>query len=393
MTGIEQVSLEKTVDASGTQNIPPPVIEWPKEGIEHDGVNVRCAGTCLEGAVVEILFAFTWEPVPAIGTNWCITLNNVGPGARRIQVRQTLDGVVSNPAEERNFHVRKPSSVAAPMVTAPAAFNSFAAVGDNVLFSGPHVSGEAIYIRDVDDTLLGTGDVDGAFWYFSHSWEEAQISYVKITKVVNNVVSHVTERWIGIGLENNKLKITITNPPNESVYAVGGYADFTGICTPTSNTRGDAYVGIMPPYPMGNVGHVIGNRWYVRLGPLSRAGRHFLYVIVTDGHERRISGRNESLEIGVVDAGENPHPPLLMEPRFGDRFFYGDVVVAEGLCEVGATVEVFDYRGSWSIEAEVVGNKWSASLMLGRGTHLIAARQTKDGLVSPNSGMVQFAVD
>ncbi|MNQ76662.1 hypothetical protein D3C85_915090 [compost metagenome] len=271
-----------------TYDLPAPVIEWPKQGVVHSGRYVRFAGTCLQDAEVELSINATWHKVPSIGTNWSFTLAEVGPGSKSIKVRQTLGGVVSDPGPERQLLVRGPSQTPAPEVIEPTD-DSFIDVGVGMLFKGKHLPGSTVFIRDVDENLLGEASVDGDFWYFYHKWDDSRVAYVSITQMLADGLSDPVQRWVGVGLTNKKLQVTITSPEDATKFRLGDYIELEGTCTPTSNTGSftQAWDFGGPPICLG---HVVGNLWKVRYGPLTKLGFNKVNVRVLDRAESDIRG-------------------------------------------------------------------------------------------------------
>lgn len=374
---------------------PAPEMLWPKEGIEHDGGFVRCAGTCLEGAVVQMLILpdITWKDVPAIGTNWSLTLEKMVPGVQRLHVRQILDAAISDPTPEREIIVREPSSnVPPPVVTLPLV-NSLMPINQEVRFEGTCEPGASVYIRDVDETLIGEASVIGTTWSFEHIWTSSEVVYIKIVQSVSNVLSDPTERWIGVGLGNDRIEVTVTEPEAENVNVpFRGYLDLEGTCTPCSNAGSVIQVELVR---IGlYTGYVVGNRWVVRrVGPFTSRPPEFerLMVYVQDGAEKRFPSRRVPLFVTTEPVGIKPPPPSIRVPVSGGTYPIGGMAI-DGICEVGATVELLDERGVKLNDALVVDNKWYTSFTWGPGVHRIKAWQKKGDIVSEPSVLVEFTV-
>lgn len=374
---------------------PAPEMLWPKEGIEHDGGFVRCAGTCLEGAVVQMLILpdTTWKDVPAIGTNWSLTLEKMVPGVQRLHVRQILDAAISDPTPVREIIVREPSSnVPPPVVTLPLV-NSLMPINQEVRFEGTCEPGASVYIRDVDETLIGEASVTGTTWSFEHIWTSSEVVYIKIVQSVSNVLSDPTERWIGVGLSSYGIEVKVTEPEaTEVTVPWESYLDLEGTCTPCSNAGS---VIQLNHYHVGlYTGYIVGNRWVVpRVGPFTRRPPEFerLEASVQDGAEKGIPSNRGTRIVRTVPVGIKPPPPSIRVPVSGGTYPIGGMAI-DGICEVGATVELLDERGVKLNDALVVDNKWYTSFTWGPGVHRIKAWQKKGDIVSEPSVLVEFTV-
>ncbi|MFV0930957.1 hypothetical protein [Pseudomonas jessenii] len=374
---------------------PAPEMLWPKEGIEHDGGFVRCAGTCLEGAVVQMLILpdTTWKDVPAIGTNWSLTLEKMVPGFQRLHVRQILDAAISDPTPVREIIVREPSSnVPPPVVTLPLV-NSLMPINQEVRFEGTCEPGASVSIRDVDETVIGEASVTGTTWSFEHIWTSSEVVYIKIVQSVSNVLSDPTERWIGVGLSSDGIEVKVTEPEAENVNVpFGGYLDLKGVCTPCSNAG--SVIRVEHAQMGFYTGYIVDDRWVVsRVGPFTSRPPEFerLYVSVQDGAENGIPSRRDICIVSTEPVGIKPEPPSIRVPESGGTYPIGGMAI-DGLCIKGATVELLDERGVKLNDALVVDNKWYTSFTWGPGVHRIKAWQKTGDIFSEPSPLVEFTV-
>lgn len=372
---------------------PAPVILWPRKDIGHDGGFVHCAGTCVEGAVVQMLIHpdTSWKEVPAIGSNWSLTLEKMEPGVHGLQVRQILGADISDPSPVREIIVRQPSDVPLPEVTLPLV-NSLVAINEKVRFSGTCEPGASVFILDVDETLLGEASVDGTTWSFKYAWSKSEVVYVKIIQLVSGILSGPTERWIGVGLRNFAIEVKVTEPEDDVTVPWGGYLDLEGTCTPCSNA-GSAIV-----VEQQNVrlitGYIVGDRWVVpRVGPFTRRPPDFDRLIVSarDGAAKDIPSGYDTRIVYTQPIGTTPPPPSIRVPISGVTYPVGGMAI-DGTCEVGATVELLDEGGTKLNDTLVVDNKWYSSFTWGPGTHRIKAHQKKGDIFSEPSPIVEFTV-
>ncbi|WP_256831405.1 hypothetical protein [Pseudomonas sp. Pse1] len=369
------------------KSLPAPVMEWPKDGAVHDGAYVRCAGTCEDGAQVEMSEGSTWVAVPTIGKNWSTTFKDMTAGGHRISVRQTLDGVISAPGPTVTFIVRTPT-IAAPGVTVPETKVTYAAIDEYVSFSGPHEPGDIIYIRDVDDNLLGTANVDGAFWYFQHSWQKSEIVYVKITRGVNGGLSRVAERWIAVGLIDQSLKVTVTNPWKYHSYTVEGYVEYEGECTPVSHAG--TYVFVSDPRSGREAfdGIMVGDRWKVRVGPIPLIVDYH-QVVCTDADK----GIGKASEPITPFPGERLPTPLISKPLSGSTHPAGLIEIAGDAEGTPRELFLLSAEGDELRTLSVANGKWSDFKEWAPGTYAIKVVSKVNGpRYSDQSEIVRFTV-
>lgn len=369
------------------KSLPAPMMEWPKDDAFHDGGYVRCAGTCEDGAQVEISGGSTWETVPTIGKNWTTTLKGMSEGGHSISVRQILDGVISAPSPTVTFIVRTPT-IAAPEVTVPEPKVTYVAIDEYVYFTGPHESGDIIYIRDVDDNLLGTANVDGAFWYFQHSWQKSEIVYVKITRSVGGVLSRVAERWVAVGLTDHSLKLTVTKPWKWHSYTVGDHMEYEGECTPVSNAGN--YIYVVDPYEGRTAydGIMVGDRWKVRVGPIPSRVR-FYHVVYWDA-DRGVS--KDSGEFKPLQGDKLP-TPLIRKPLSGSSHPAGLIEIAGDAEGAPSELYLLNAEGDELRTLSVANGKWSDFKEWAPGTYAVkVVSMANVSRYSDQSEIVRFTV-
>lgn len=243
-----------------------PTIDWPKEGTEFDEGMVSIRGTCDVNAVVEVFTSY-WQRVLPIGTNWSVS-TPFGVGPRDIQVRQIVNGLTSDPSTRRII-VKPPSQVPAPVVSEPSD-PGFTSLGVPLQFKGTCQSGAKVIIRDVDQTILGEAQVTGSSWTFQYQWHQSEVALVRISQVVNGVVSGSVVRHIGVGLENGKVDMTITDPPeNIDELPANTLLRYSGTCTSSNAGLGVSirlFIG-GESYNIIDSG-IYGSRWVADLEPL-----------------------------------------------------------------------------------------------------------------------------
>ncbi|MGY3175232.1 hypothetical protein ACVWYU_004656 [Pseudomonas sp. TE12234] len=391
-SSVDQAENTDKITSTAKSTKPPvPVVEWPKLGAVYSDY-IRICGTCVDNAQVELLISSSWVTVPAIGTKWSHSLKDFSPGDHTFQVRQTVDGITSDPGPVPTFIVRDKGTIPLPEVTEPNV-NSSIPIGGIVQFKGSCTLNATVAVFDLDENMLGKAVVTGTTWSYAHTWRQSQVAYVKIRQVVGDDVSDVVGRWIGVGLTNNELEFTWDTPedtPGQRRNVPMGISEFSGTRTPYSGTESFTYVVTW----WGNAdyyGYSVGDRWKVMVGPHRTPRDEYVDIEVGDGHSgQRISKKIHQQFIRIIDTPRPPAPSIRV-PVTGSTHPVGALAI-DGLCEVGNTVELLNGAGTKLNDALVVDNKWYSSLTLGEGSHSIQARQSKNGLTSEPSAVVQFTV-
>ena len=384
-------NTDKITSTAKSTKPPVPVVEWPKLGAVYSDY-IRICGTCVDNAQVELLISSSWVTVPAIGTKWSHSLKDFSPGVHTFQVRQTVDGITSDPGPVPTFMVRDKGTIPLPEVTEPDV-NSSIPIGGIVQFKGSCTLNATVFVFDLDENMLGNAVVTGTTWSYAHTWNQSQVAYVKIRQVVGDDVSDVVGRWIGVGLTNNELESTWDTPevtPGQLGRNVPmGISEFGGTRTPYSGTESSTYV--VTYWDNGlYYGYSVGDRWKVMVGPHYRSGNELIDIHVGDGDSGWAIGKIfYQLPIWIIDT--RPPAPSIRVPVTDSTHPAGALAI-DGLCEVGNTVELLNGAGTKLNDALVVDNKWYSSLTLGEGNHRIRARQSKNGLTSEPSAVVRFTV-
>ncbi|MFY0729596.1 hypothetical protein [Pseudomonas sp. NFX15] len=397
MTDISKETFEisgGSPPAATAEKPPAPVVEWPK--LMGLYVNyVRIAGTCLDGASVEISTSpSSWEAVPAIGTNWSYLLINPDAGSyENIQVRQAVKGVLSDSHQVPAFIVLR-TSLPQPVVTEPPEF-SFVSLGGAVHFQGTCKEGAEVSLFDLDENLLVRANVTDTTWSCDLTLNQKEIIFIKVRQAIGEETSSVVGCWIGVGLQDNRPELSITTPPYEmDTYREGDYVYFEGTCTPGSGMK--SYVGAYDEWGLiANSLSMVDGRWAGLVGPMkardsSTTGYVKLGFIYFDGGNNIIR-QSLSWRTYVGDANA-PVPPVTTEPLSGSSCPPGSVKF-EGSCEEGARVQLAFIPSDQQIDINVEGNKWYGTASLTTpGDYSFQVRQYRGDLQSRWSEVVKFSV-
>lgn len=400
MTDISKETFEisgGSLSAATAEKPPAPVVEWPKSGgvyVNH----VRFAGTCLEGASVEISTSpSSWEAVPAVGTNWSCVLDSLPPsndGYENVQVRQTVKGVVSDVRQVPAFILR-PTSLPLPVVAEPLESSSVI-LGGSVHFQGTCLAGAEVGLWDLDGNLLVRANVTGTTWSCDHTFYQQEVKFIKVMQAIDDKTSSAVRRWILVVRRDTDPKIKVTTPIYQSdTYRKGDFVYFGGTCTPGSGMGNYVWVVDKNGGPIDMQLPVVGGRWGGLVGPMaanasSTNGHVPLLFISHDGGANKEFRGSTSFRVYVGDANA-PLPPVITEPVSGDNFQPG-IVNLKGSCEEGARVRLNFVGLGWHFDETVTGNTWHSTANLDPGDYSIVTKQHSGGVESSWSDVVKFSV-
>ncbi|WP_191636319.1 hypothetical protein, partial [Pseudomonas fluorescens] len=199
---------------------PVPEINEPQQGSIHPVGNVRIRGTCLKGAIVDVL---NWDDsVLAVatvnGTIW--TLDYIWQtGFKHVKARQTLNHWRSDPSPEREFIVGIPGKPPAPEITEPAP-GSKHPVG-NVKIKGTCLARSTVEVLSWDGTKLADAVVGGTTWELDYTWDTG-VKHVKARQTEYGKVSDPSrEVEFTVGTPANPPAPKITEPQPGSTHPTG----------------------------------------------------------------------------------------------------------------------------------------------------------------------------
>ncbi|MGO4363977.1 hypothetical protein, partial [Pseudomonas sp. PAB10] len=205
-----------------------PIIEAPLQDSTHNVGNVTIKGTCLEGAVVDVL---SWDDsklavAEVNGRVW--TLNYTwDTGFKHVKARQTVHHWRSDPSPERAFIVGTPGKPPEPLITYPES-GSKHAVGI-VEIRGTCLERATVEVLSWDNSKLGDAQVTGKTWVYPYTWDVG-VKHVKARQTEYGKVSD----------PSREIEFTVGDPapppspaiskPQEASTALFGKVKIEGTC-------------------------------------------------------------------------------------------------------------------------------------------------------------------
>jgi hypothetical protein len=354
-----------SVNAPVQFNPPMPEIRTPTEGWSHVG-HGQLNGTCVAGAEMRARFINGTPPeapVYVLGNSWAYRYE-WPPGMHQFQVRQTVNGQMSEWTPVLTFYIKPPI----PPITEPEAKTSHLA---DVLVKGTCMAGATVAVWDSNNKpLAGTLSYNGGTWSFAYPWLPGA-KHIRAVQTLNGQRSAAT----GVREFYVKPVRPVIKPPSVPATATE-LLIITGVMS-GAHLEMFTEAGVRIDGTFKTEGTT---------STFTHAGSWLLGTTRVKVTQTVTNVRSD--DSALVAVSVKPPAPAITLPEEGQGY---NTLEVQGTCEAGATVNAWS-GGTHLGTIELTGTNWRNRFAWQPGPKVVHAIQTVRGMESDPSVVINFTV-